>query len=42
MSGERVGIDDVFSNGMEWVHDSGSPEETCGCNCRIQTEIEIF
>lgn len=40
MNGERVGIDDVFSNGMYWVHDEGSPEETCGCNCRIITEIE--
>lgn len=42
MNGERVGIDDVFSNGARWVHDFGSPDDVCGCNCKIQTEIEIF
>lgn len=40
MNGERVGIDNTFSNGMYWAHDEGSAEETCGCNCSVITEIE--
>ena len=41
MNGEKVGIDDKFSNGADWVGDSFlGPEQTCGCNCSIRVEIE--
>lgn len=40
MNGERVLIDDKFSNGSSWVHDDIlGPNGTCGCNCRIEVEI---
>lgn len=40
MNGERVLIDDKFSNGADWVHDDIlGPNGTCGCNCRIEVEI---
>lgn len=41
MNGERVGIDEKFSNGADWVGDSWlGPDGTCGCNCSISVEIE--
>lgn len=40
MNGERVPIDEPFSNGCEWPGDeSGDPDTTCGCNC--STEVVI-
>lgn len=41
MNGERVGIDDKFSNGADWPgDDSLSPEESCGCNCSTKIIVE--
>ena len=41
MNGEKVGIDDKFSNGADWVHDDVlGPNGTCGCNCSIEVTIE--
>lgn len=41
MNGERVGIDDRFSNGADWPgDDSLSPEESCGCNCSTKIIVE--
>lgn len=43
MNGEKVGIDDKFSNGADWVHDDIlGPSDTCGCNCRIEVIIEKY
>ena len=40
MNGQRVGIDDKFSNGARWPGDDNlSPDESCGCNC--STEVII-
>ena len=40
MNGQRVGIDDTFSNGARWPGDDNlSPDESCGCNC--STEVII-
>ena len=40
MNGERVGIDDKFSNGASWPgDDSLSPDESCGCNCSTDVII---
>lgn len=40
MSGQRVDIDDNFSNGARWPGDDNlSPEESCNCNC--STEVII-
>ena len=34
MNGQRVGIDENFSNGARWPGDDNlSPDESCGCNC---------
>ena len=42
MNGETVGIDDLFSNGANWVHDDIlGPGGTCGCNCHIECSFEI-
>lgn len=41
MNGEKVLLDDKFSNGADWVHDDVlGPNGTCGCNCRIEVVIE--
>ena len=41
MNGERVPIDDRFSNGADWPgDDSLSPEESCGCNCSTKIIVE--
>lgn len=43
MNGEKVLIDDKFSNGADWVHDDIlGPGGTCGCNCTIEVEIEEY
>ena len=40
MNGERVPIDEDFSNGQHWPgEDTGDPGESCGCNC--STEVVI-
>ena len=40
MNGQRVGIDEKFSNGAEWPGDDNlSPEESCGCNCSTNVII---
>ena len=43
MNGEKVLIDDKFSNGADWVHDDIlGPGGTCNCNCTIEVEIEEY
>ena len=40
MNGERVRIDDRFSNGADWPgDDSLSPDESCGCNCTTKVIV---
>lgn len=40
MNGQRVGIDEKFSNGARWPGDDNlSPEESCGCNCSTSVII---
>lgn len=40
MNGQRVPIDDRFSNGAYWPGDDNlSPEESCGCNCSTDVII---
>ena len=40
MNGQRVPIDDKFSNGADWPgDDSLSPDESCGCNCSTDVII---
>lgn len=38
MNGETVGIDDVFSNGMDWPG-SGGDADDIGCNCSVVIEF---
>lgn len=40
MNGQRVPVDEPFSNGCFWPGDeNGDPDTTCGCNC--STEVII-
>lgn len=40
MNGQRVGIDEKFSNGAFWPGDDNlSPDESCGCNCATNVII---
>lgn len=40
MNGQRVGIDERFSNGADWPgDDSLDPDESCGCNCTTKIII---
>lgn len=40
MNGQRVPIDDKFSNGAFWPGDDNlSPDESCGCNCSIDVIV---
>ena len=40
MNGQRVGIDEKFSNGAEWPGDDNlSADESCGCNCATNVII---
>ena len=40
MDGERVPIDEPFSNGADWPGDDTlDPDESCGCNCSTQVII---
>ena len=42
MNGERVPIDDAFSNGCFWPGDeNGDPDTTCGCNCSTEVIISF-
>lgn len=41
MNGETVGIDDKFSNGMNWPGDpAGGGDEVAGCTCDVTVTIE--
>ena len=41
MNGEKVLLNDKFSNGADWVHDDVlGADGTCGCNCKIEVIIE--
>lgn len=40
MNGETVGIDDTFSNGMEWPGAGGDVDEVAGCNCAVDISYE--
>jgi hypothetical protein len=41
MNGQRVLIDEKFSNGAEWPGDDNlSPDESCGCNCSTRVIVE--
>ena len=41
MNGEKVLLNDKFSNGADWVHDDIlGADGTCGCNCKIEVIIE--
>lgn len=43
MDGETVGIDDEFSNGLQYAGDeSGEPEEVYNCRCRTQYVLKGF
>jgi HK97 family phage portal protein len=40
MNGETVGIDDTFSNGMQWPGDpAGGVDEVAGCMCGVEVTI---
>ena len=38
MNGERVPIDEPFSNGMGWPGDSSDVDQVAGCNCTVSVE----
>ena len=43
MNGEKVLLDDKFSNGADWTHDDAlGPDGTCNCNCTIEVTIERY
>lgn len=39
MSGETVGIDEEFSNGMKWPGESGDVDQVAGCNCSVEVSF---
>lgn len=42
MDGQRVPIDEPFSNGAYWPGDDNlSPDESCGCNCSTEVIITL-
>ena len=42
MNGQRVPIDEPFSNGCFWPGDeNGDPDTTCGCNCSTEVIISF-
>lgn len=42
MNGQRVPIEEKFSNGMEWPGDwAGGPDEVCGCQCTVAVSRTI-
>jgi Phage-related protein len=43
MNGEKRLLNDLFSNGADWVRDDTlGPNGTCGCNCSIEVTIERY
>lgn len=43
MNGEKVLLNDKFSNGADWAKDDVlGPNGTCGCNCTIEVTIERY
>jgi hypothetical protein len=36
MDGETVGIDEQFSNGLDWPGSGGDADEVAGCNCTVE------
>lgn len=40
MNGETVGIDESFSNGLNWPGDYGNADEVAGCNCSCSVSWE--
>lgn len=41
LNGERVGLDDVFGNGLRWPGDGqGEAKETARCNCSLDYDRE--
>lgn len=42
MNGERVPVNEPFSNGCFWPGDeNGDPDTTCGCNCSTEVIITV-
>lgn len=42
MDGERVPVDEPFSNGAMWPGDDNlDPDESCGCNCTTEVVITV-
>lgn len=42
MNGQKVPIEETFSNGMEWPGDwAGGPDEVCGCQCTVSVSRTI-
>jgi len=42
MDGERVGLDDKFSNGADWPGDDVlGPKDVCYCHCTVEVEIVL-
>jgi len=39
MNGETVGIEEQFSNGLDWPGAMGDPDEVAGCNCSVQISV---
>ena len=40
MNGERVPVDEEFSNGAYWPGDDNlDPDESCGCNCSVRIVV---
>src|SRR5690606_31447224 len=40
MNGETVGVEELFSNGMNWPGDpAGGPDEVAGCYCDVEINI---
>lgn len=41
MDGETVGVEDTFSNGMDWPGDSaGGADEVAGCTCELEITFQ--
>lgn len=39
MNGETVGIDETFSNGLDYPASGGDPDEVAGCQCEVEITI---
>ena len=40
MNGETVGIEDQFSNGLDWPGAYGPADEVAGCNCTVAVTVD--